>query len=147
MFDTDKSRQGHRGSIDFYDQTGINLHTIEDQVLTTTIQLYKGITAARFCFGKPRRYSAPPGPVGVNANQIIPNPNIFSYSSLLYNCLQYFKSFTFDFGAVYSMMNFKRYEPGYLTGSPPTIERLTLVGNRVNSELPYEDCTIESFNG
>ncbi|KAJ4400819.1 hypothetical protein N0V85_005668 [Neurospora sp. IMI 360204] len=55
-------------------------------------------------------------------------------------------SLTLDFGAIYSLINLKSHVPGYPTGYPPSIERLTLVGNRVGSELPYEACTIEFFS-
>ncbi|KAK1775142.1 hypothetical protein QBC45DRAFT_456743 [Copromyces sp. CBS 386.78] len=120
-------------------------HAIEDQVLTTVVQSCKNITAVRLCFGEPRRYPAPPGPVGVNINQIAPNTNTFLYSSLVYNFPQHLTCLTLDFGAIYSIANFRLHEPGYPTGLPPTIERLTLVGNRVESELPYYDFTIESF--
>ncbi|KAK3946909.1 hypothetical protein QBC32DRAFT_387157 [Pseudoneurospora amorphoporcata] len=129
------------------DQRGINFHAIEDQVLTTVVQICTKITAARLCFGEPGRPPAPPGPVGVNIHQVVLHPNIFSYSSLLYDCPQDLKSLTLDFGAIYSMTNFRRHQPGYLTGLPPTIERLTVVGNRADSELPYQDFTIGIFAG
>ncbi|KAK3352060.1 hypothetical protein B0H65DRAFT_569719 [Neurospora tetraspora] len=118
-------------------QTGVNFHTIEDQVLTTALQLCPRLAATRLCFGEPRRHSEGPEP----ANQTA--PNILIYSSLINNCPSYLKSLTLDFGALYSLTNFKSHVPGYPPGCPPSVERLTLVGNRVESELPYEAFTIE----
>ncbi|EAA29236.1 hypothetical protein GE21DRAFT_8428 [Neurospora crassa] len=120
-------------------ETGVNFHTIEDQVLPAAVQLCPRLVATRFCFGEPRRHAGEPQA----ADQIA--PNTLMYSSLLTNCPLQLKSLTLDFGALYSLTNLKNHVPGYPTGCPPSIERLTLVGNRVESELPYDLFTIEVF--
>lgn len=123
-------------------ETGVNFHTIEDQVLTTAVQLCSRIAATHLCFGEPRRHPGEPQP----ANQTAPNTSTLLYSSLLNKCPSHLQSLTLDFGALYSLTNLNSQVPGYPTGCPPSIERLTLVGNRVESELPYELFTIERFS-
>ncbi|EGO60138.1 hypothetical protein NEUTE1DRAFT_36302 [Neurospora tetrasperma FGSC 2508] len=120
-------------------ETGVNFHTIENQVFTTAVQLCPRVAATRFCFGEPRRHSAGPQPADQAAS------NTLLYFTLLQNCSSHLKSLTFDFGALYSLINFKSYVPGYPTGCLSSIKRLTLVGNRVQSELPYDLFTIEVF--
>ncbi|KAH7634003.1 hypothetical protein B0T09DRAFT_396374 [Sordaria sp. MPI-SDFR-AT-0083] len=129
--------------------SGINFHAIEDQVLTTAVQLCTRIKGVRFCFGEPMRHSLPPRPITTNMNPILPIPPAAnpSYSSLLRNHPLRFTSLTLDFGSLYSLINLRSFERGYPTGLPPSIERLTLVGNRVDSELPYELFTIERLAG
>ncbi|KAK3352061.1 hypothetical protein B0H65DRAFT_556738 [Neurospora tetraspora] len=123
-----------RISFRLIDSMVVNLHTLEDQLLTATVQLCPKITATRICFYLPHRH-AERGPQPTS--QPAPNPPI--YASLLDNHhLPQLKALTLDFGALLSLTNLIQYvQPGYPTGLPPSVERLTLVGNKTESELPY----------
>ena len=133
-------------------ETGMSLHTIEDQVLTAAVQLCKNITGVRVCFGEPTRHAITFPPAVANPDQpeqIIVDPNQFPmtgpmplYSSLLHNHPEHLTSLTLDFGAIYFLSTLKLFERRYPTGCPPSIERLTLVGNRLDSEIPYDLFTI-----
>ncbi|KAL0475967.1 hypothetical protein QR685DRAFT_579032 [Neurospora intermedia] len=136
---SDPSEWGDLMMSQIVSEPGVNFHTIEDQVLTTAVQLCPRIAATRLCFGEPRRHPGEPQA----ADQVA--PNTVMYSSILTNCPLQLKSLTLDFGALYSLTNLKNHVPGYPTGCPPSIERLTLVGNRVESEVPYDLFTIEVF--
>ncbi|KAK3500353.1 uncharacterized protein B0T23DRAFT_308926 [Neurospora hispaniola] len=120
--------------------TEINLHTLEDQLMTATIQLCPGLTTARISFGTPQRHIEQPEP----ASQPVRDPPI--YVSLLEDRHSSLKSLTLDFGALLSLTNFKRYVPGYRVGCPPSIERLTLVGNETESTLPYHLFDLNIFS-
>ncbi|KAL0475966.1 hypothetical protein QR685DRAFT_65234 [Neurospora intermedia] len=129
-----------RITLPIIDSTVVNLHILEDQLLTTTIQLCPKLTASRVCFGLPQRHTERPAP----ATQSVENPPI--YATLLdnYHNLQ-LKSLTLDFGALLSLTNIRRYVSGYQIGLPPSVERLTLVGNKtLDSVLSYHlfDLTI-----
>ncbi|KAK3493668.1 hypothetical protein B0T13DRAFT_489671 [Neurospora crassa] len=111
-----------RFTLPIIDFTVVNLHILEDQLLTTTIQLCPKLTASRVCFGLPQRHTERPAPA-----------------------TQPLKSLTLDFGALLSLTNIRRYVSGYQIGLPPSVERLTLVGNKtLDSVLSYHlfDLTI-----
>ncbi|KAK3946908.1 hypothetical protein QBC32DRAFT_374650 [Pseudoneurospora amorphoporcata] len=95
------------------ESTEINLHTLEDQIMTATIQLLPNLQATRICFGTPTRHQA----------RRVPRSQ---------------PSLTLDFSALLALTNFKRYVPGYPTGLPPSVERLTLIGSRTDAVLPFE---------
>ncbi|KAK3388362.1 hypothetical protein B0T20DRAFT_448586 [Sordaria brevicollis] len=120
--------------------SGVNFHTVEDQVITTTLQLCPNLEAARICFGEPllahHHHGPPPGLVDQRSS------NRFGYASLLQeNRPTAFKTLTLDAGAFHALTNLKGYAEGYPTGCPPSVERLTLVGNctqrRPEMHMPY----------
>ncbi|KAK3355213.1 hypothetical protein B0H65DRAFT_544483 [Neurospora tetraspora] len=68
------SRNNFSVTLSIIDSTAVNLHTIEDQLLTAVIQLCPKLTASRVCFGTPSRHPERPQP----ASQPVQNPPIYS---------------------------------------------------------------------
>ncbi|KAH7634004.1 hypothetical protein B0T09DRAFT_396378 [Sordaria sp. MPI-SDFR-AT-0083] len=127
--------QPHLYTVPLIDSTPINLHTMEDQLLTATVQLCPNLAATRISFGSPQRY--PPQ----EARQPIQEPSV--YVSLAEDHSSKLTSLSLDFGALLWQTNLQDYVPGYPAGLPPSVERLTLVGNELEPlQSPYFDLKI-----
>lgn len=135
-------KQDHKITLSLLDSTVTNLHTLEDQLITTTLQLMPRVAATRLCFGTPSHDGNHNHElVAVRARM---GPPI--YASLLSN--EYFPrltSLSLDFGALVALTNLQSCVHGYPAGLPPYIERLTIVGIEKESELHYGNFTMNTL--
>lgn len=137
-------RTNMKFSLSLLDSTEINLHTVEDQLLTTVIQLLPKLASTRICFGLPDHNVQ----YNTSASQPVATPGGPPlYTSLLTsNHASQLRAITLDFGALTALTNLNRFASGYKAGLPSSIERLTLVGNHKDSNASYSLFNLKAFS-